>query len=490
MWKADQLAAVGAEWVRGDRRAERVLAGRRGVSTGRDLLVRIARGDGPLRAQLEEQLREAIRSGRLAPGVALPSTRSLARELGVSRGVVVDAYAQLGAEGYLLARQGAPTRVSESASPAAGAPGAVAADQPPRFDFRPGGPDVSLFPRAAWLASLRRALREAPDARLDYGDPRGAPELRLALARYLGRARGVACDPERVVVTSGMAQGMALAARALTARGGRTIGVEDPSSAPGRQQLSANGLEVVPVPVDDDGLVVEALSARSPDAAFAAPAHQFPLGVVLSPARRAALIDWAARTGALVLEDDYDAEYRYDRAPVGAVQGLAPELVAYAGSVSKTLAPGLRLGWLVVPEHLAEAVLHAKASDDLGTPVVEQLALADFLERGELDRHLRRTRGVYRARRDALVAALARELPECRPAGVAAGLHLVVPLPKGAHEPAVLARARSRGVGLYGLAEHRIEPGPPALLLGYGRIAEPAIDAAVAELRAAVRYAA
>jgi GntR family transcriptional regulator/MocR family aminotransferase len=461
-----------------------------GVSSALDLLVRVDRGGAPLRAQLEEQLRDAVRSGRLAPGVALPSSRSLARELGVSRGVVVDAYAQLGAEGYLVARQGAPTLVSDAASPAADAARYPAAERPPRFDFRPGGPDVGLFPRGAWLASLRRGLRDAPDARFDYGDPRGAPELRVALARYLGRARGVACDPERVVVTSGMAQGMALIARALVAQGGRRIGVEDPSSAPGRDQLAANGLEILPVPVDEEGLCVDRLEALALDAAFVAPAHQFPLGVVLAPERRAALIEWAARRGAIVLEDDYDAEYRYDRAPVGAVQGLAPELVAYAGSVSKTLAPGLRLGWLVAPERLAGGVVSAKASDDLGTPVVEQLALADFLERGELDRHLRRTRAIYRARRDALVAALAKELPDCVPAGVAAGLHLVVHLPADADEPAVLERARSRGVGLYGLSEHRIEPGPPALLIGYGRIAEAAIAPAVAELAAAVRYGA
>jgi GntR family transcriptional regulator/MocR family aminotransferase len=460
------------------------------VSSALDLLVRVDRGRTPLRAQLEEQLRDAVRSGRLAPGVALPSSRSLARELGVSRGVVVDAYAQLGAEGYLVARQGAPTLVSDAASPAADAARHPAAERPPRFDFRPGGPDMGLFPRGAWLASLRRGLRDAPDARLDYGDPRGAPELRVALARYLGRARGVACDSERVVVTSGMAQGMALLARALVAQGSRRIGVEDPSSAPGRDQLAANGLEILPVPVDEDGLRVDRLEALAPDAAFVAPAHQFPLGVVLAPERRAALIEWAARTGAIVLEDDYDAEYRYDRAPVGAVQGLGPELVVYAGSVSKTLAPGLRLGWLVAPERLAGDVVSAKASDDLGTPVVEQLALADFLERGELDRHLRRTRTIYRARRDALVAALAEELPDCRPAGVAAGLHLVVHLPPDADEPAVLERARSRDMGLYGLSEHRIEPGPPALLLGYGRIAEAAIAPAVAELAAAVRYAA
>jgi GntR family transcriptional regulator/MocR family aminotransferase len=456
------------------------------------VLVRLQPGAGSRRAQLEEQLREAIRGGRLAAGAALPSSRALARELGVSRGVVVDAYAQLSAEGYLVARQGAATRVAGAGPASASSPGAAgaAADRPPRFDFRPGGPDVSLFPRAAWLASLRRALRDAPDARFDYGDPRGAPELRAALARYLGRVRGVAADPELVVVTSGMAQGMALLARALLARGARRIAVEDPSSAPGREQLSANGLDVVPVPVDADGLQVDVVERLAPDVVFAAPAHQFPLGVVLAPERRAALIDWAARTGGLILEDDYDAEYRYDRAPVGAVQGLAPELVVYAGSVSKTLAPGLRLGWMVVPESIAAATIAAKASDDLGTPVVEQLALADFLERGELDRHLRRTRGVYRSRRDALVAALSRHLPEAVPAGVAAGLHLVVHLPPETDEVAVLARARERGIGLYGLSEHRMKPGPPALLLGYGRITEPAIDVGAAELAAAVRYAA
>jgi GntR family transcriptional regulator / MocR family aminotransferase len=273
---------------------------------------------------------------------------------------------------------------------------------------------------------------------------------------------------------------MALFARALTPGGARRIGMEDPSSAPGRAQLASNGLEVVPIPVDGHGLTVERLPAV--DAVMVTPAHQFPLGVVLAPDRRATLLDWAARTGAVVLEDDYDAEYRYDRQPVGAVQGLAPDLVAYAGSISKTLAPGLRLGWLVVPERLLDAVTAAKASDDLGTPVVEQLGLADFLERGQLDRHLRRTRTVYRDRRDALVAALGRLLPACPIAGVAAGLHLVVHLPAGADEQAVLDAARARGIGLSGITEHRIEPGPPALLLGYGRLPEPAVEPAVRAL--------
>jgi GntR family transcriptional regulator/MocR family aminotransferase len=452
-----------------------------------DLLLGLDRDRGRLRAQLEDQLRDAVRAGRLGPGTALPSSRALARELGVSRGVVVEAYAQLSAEGYLVARQGAPTRVSEAASPGPGATPAVAGERPPRYDFRTGRPDISLFPRHAWLASLRRALREAPDARLDYGDPRGAPELRGALARYLGRVRGVGCDPERVVVTSGMAQGMALFARALRAGGVRRMAMEDPSSAPGRGQLASNGLEIVPIPVDRDGLQTSKLEQVDVGAVMTTPAHQFPLGVVLAPERRAALLDWAAQDGAVVLEDDYDAEYRYDRQPVGAVQGLAPDLVAYAGSTSKTLAPGLRLGWLVVPDHLLDAVTAAKESDDLGTPVVEQLALADFLERGQLDRHLRRTRAVYRSRRDALVGALERLLPDCAPAGVAAGLHLVVHLPAGTDEQAVLDAARSRGLGLSGISEHRVEPGPPALLLGYGRLPEPAIEAAVRLLADSLR---
>jgi GntR family transcriptional regulator/MocR family aminotransferase len=457
------------------------------VSGSLDLLIGLDRTRGPLRAQLEDQLRDAVRGGRLGPGAALPSSRALARELGVSRGVVVEAYAQLAAEGYLVARQGAPTRVSEAASPGPGATPAAAGERPPRYDFRTGRPDISLFPRSAWLASLRRALRDAPDARFDYGDPRGAPELRGALARYLGRVRGVACDPERVVVTSGMAQGMALFARALTAGGARRIAMEDPSSAPGRGQLASNGLEIVPIPVDEDGLQTSHLEDVELDAVMITPAHQFPLGVVLAPERRAALLEWAAKTGAVILEDDYDAEYRYDRQPVGAVQGLAPDLVAYAGSTSKTLAPGLRLGWLVVPDHLLDAVTAAKESDDLGTPVVEQLALADFLERGQLDRHLRRTRSIYRARRDALVAALERFLPDCPPAGVAAGLHLVVHLPAGTDEQAVLDAAQSHGVGLAGISEHRVEPGPPALLLGYGRLPEPAVDAAVGVLADSLR---
>jgi GntR family transcriptional regulator/MocR family aminotransferase len=283
-----------------------------------------------------------------------------------------------------------------------------------------------------------------------------------------------------------MAQGMSLFGRTLVARGARRIAVEEPWSTPGRRQLEDSGLETVPVDVDDQGIRVDRLAAAGTHAVIVTPAHQFPTGVVLAPARRAALTEWARGAGAFVLEDDYDAEYRYDRAPVGAVQGLAPDSVVYAGTVSKTLAPALRLGWLIVPQRLAEPIAAAKAADDLGTPVVEQLALADFLEHGELDRHLRRTRGTYRARRDALVTALARHLPGCVPTGIAAGMHLIARLPEGTDERAVLERARARGVALHGLSEHAIRPQPPGLLLGYGRIPEPAIEPGARALAKAV----
>ena len=263
-----------------------------------ELMVRLERrAAGPLRAQLEEQLRAAVRSGRLAAGARLPSTRALARDLDVSRGVVVDAYAQLAAEGYLVARRGAPTRVSETAMRPTDSGRPLAEERPPRFDFRPGGPDVSLFPRQSWATSLRRGLRDAPHARLDYGDPRGAPELRRALTAYLGRVRGVDCDPGCVIVTSGMAQGMALVGRTVLARGGCRVGVEDPGSGPARGQLATTGLEPLAVPVDHDGLRPDALAEADVDVVLVTPAHQFPTGVVLAPERRAALLDWASHGG-------------------------------------------------------------------------------------------------------------------------------------------------------------------------------------------------
>jgi GntR family transcriptional regulator/MocR family aminotransferase len=452
-----------------------------------DLMVSLDRdAEVGLRAQLEHQLRESVRSGTLRHGAALPSTRALARELGVARGVVMEAYAQLAAEGYLVSSQGAPTRVAaRAATPSTRA----LLDQPPapRFDFRPGAPDVALFPRTAWATALRQALRDAPDARFSYSDPRGTPELRIALATYLGRVRGVAAEPATIMVTSGLTQGLVLTCRALAARGVRRVAVEEPGSADLRGPIATVGLEWVPIAVDGEGLDVGALERSDAGAVLVTPAHQYPTGVVLAPERRAALLAWAADRDAFVLEDDYDAEYRYDRQPVGALQGLDPQRVAYMSSISKTVAPALRVGWLVAPPALAEAIEREKLADDRGTPVLTQLGLAVLLERGALDRHIRSSRLVYRRRRDALVAALARDLPELRPHGAAAGLHLLVDLPPDVDEPALVAAARVRGVGLDGLAPHTARPHPPAVILGYGRIAEPAIEPGVRALAAAVR---
>jgi len=446
-----------------------------------ELLVSLARdGAVPLRAQLEAQLREAVGSGRLAGGVRLPSSRALAEELGVSRGVVVEAYGQLVAEGYLAVRRGSAPVVAEGVErrPQAGTP---EVEVLARYDLRPGTPDLALFPRRAWAAAQRRALQEAVDADLGYPDPAGHPRLRAALAEYLGRVRGVDADPSRIVVCGGVAEVLALVARVLASRGAVRLGVEDPSHYATRGLLEHHGLEVVPIAVDAHGIDVAALA--DVDAVLVTPAHQFPTGVVLSAERRGALAAWARETGALVIEDDYDAEYRYDRAPVGAVQGLAPEHVIHAHSVSKTLAPGLRLGWAVLPSRLAEAVAAEKRLSDLGTPVLEQLTLAELLARGELDRHLRQTRPHYRRRRDALLAGL----PGLRAEGAAAGLHVLVQLPAGASEAEVVAAAAARDVAVEPLGPHDMSGGRgPALILGYSRLSEPALAEAAKRLRAAL----
>jgi GntR family transcriptional regulator/MocR family aminotransferase len=442
----------------------------------------------PLSRQLERRLRDAIREGRLKAGAALPSTRALAAELGVSRGLVVGAYAQLGAEGYLTIRRGAPPRVAVVAQPAALTP--ATRGQLPRFNLRPDLPDYGGFSRNEWLRSYRAALKRAPDQELAYGDVRGALALRSALVSYLGRVRGVVGGAERAFVCNGFAQGIGLVCAVLRRTGRRTIGVEDPGHAVIREIVARTGLEPVPIPVDGAGVVTDALEAAGPDALLVTPAHQFPTGVVLSPERRARLLDWAERHDALVVEDDYDAEFRYDRAPVGAVQGLAPERVAYLGSASKTLAPTLRLGWLIAPSRLVAPLADHVLYSVIAPPRLEQLAFADFLERGELDRHLRRLRLRYRRRRDVLLQALERELPDVEVRGVAAGLHVVAVLPPGTDEPRVLAEARARGIGLYGLSEHRVRPGgEPALLLGYAASNESAIRAAVRRLAEAVATA-
>jgi GntR family transcriptional regulator/MocR family aminotransferase len=442
----------------------------------------------PLHSQLEHELRVAIRSGRLAGGSALPSTRALARELDLSRGVVVEAYEQLIAEGYLTSRPGGATSVSRDVAETGRLAAPIQAQPPYRFDFGYGRPDVTEFPRQAWLRSLRRVLNEAPASRLGYLGGRGAPELHVALAAYLNRVRRTAASPDRVVICNGFAQGLGLVMDVLKGSGATRVAAEDPGQSDTYDAAGRAGLEVVPIDVDEDGLVVDALDRTAADAVVVTPAHQFPTGAVLSAERRAALVAWAKARGALIIEDDYDAEYRYDREPIGSIQGLSPDRVIYAGSASKTLAPGLRLGWLVPPRELVEPVSAAKEAVDRGSASLEQLAFADFLSRGEFDRHLRRMRPVYRRRRDVLLASLRSHVPDLRPAGASAGLHVVAWLPDGVDEQAVTTRAAALGVGVQGVSRHRTADGGPAgLLFGYGAISEIEIDEGIRLVAQAVQ---
>jgi GntR family transcriptional regulator / MocR family aminotransferase len=434
----------------------------------------------PLHRQIETSLRDSIRAGRLPRGSPLPPSRVLAADLGVSRGVVVEAYQQLTSEGYLASRGGGYTQVATGPSRAA-AGLHLARKTPPRIDLSYGRADVSSFPRAAWLRAIRGALASAPNDLFGYLAGSGVPQLRTAIADYLNRVRGTLAQPDQIVICTGYAQGIALLVGVLAAAGAKRLALEDPSSGDDALPAArAAGLGVAGIPVDRDGIRVDLLRASGADAVVLTPSHQWPTGSVLSAKNRAAVLRWAAERGAVVIEDDYDAEYRYDRTPVGALQGMAPDRVVYAGSASKTLAPGLRLGWFVMPEHLAEPMAAAKIAADRGSPALDQLALADLVTRGEFDRHLRRMRPVYRRRRDALLTALARRLPRLQPAGISAGLHLVTWLPPDLDEATVVEVAASAGVGIEGVTPYRIShPGPGGLIFGYATVNEYAITEGV-----------
>jgi GntR family transcriptional regulator / MocR family aminotransferase len=438
-----------------------------------------------LRACLERTLRDAIREGSLRSGVELPASRRLATQLGVSRGVTSDAYAELEAQGYLQITSRRPPVVAEvpgARRRVTGAPEAPA--PPPRFDLTPTTPDVTLFPRQRWAAALAAAVRDSPATALDYGDPRGSLVLRERLADELGRTRGVICEPDQVLVVQGTTQGVDLALRVLRATGAVRIAVEDPSLDRQHRQIAALGLGLVGQPVDRDGLIVDRLDA---DAVIVSPAHQFPTGAVLSGARRRELLAWSRDTGAVIIEDDYDAEFRYDREPVRALQGLDPERVIYAGTTSKTLAPALRIGWLVVPESLVEPLSATKVLLDDLSPTLEQLALAQLLERGHYQRHIRRTRGVYRARRDRLAVALAEHFPGRSVFGVAAGLSVVLDLPPGTDDRGLERIASRSGVRVEALTRYAIQDrGSRGLVIGYGRVHESAIAPAIAALAGAI----
>jgi GntR family transcriptional regulator / MocR family aminotransferase len=398
---------------------------------------------------------------------------------------VQDCYDQLHAEGYLSTRVGSATRVAAVGTHTIPVPTAPATSAPaPATDFRSGVPDLASFPRGDWLWAQREVCRGAPTSALDYGDPRGSPVLREVLAGYLRRVRGAAADPERILVCTGFAQGLVLALRALAGAGVRQVAFEDPGYGDGETMAVTVqvGLEPVPVRVDQDGIDVGALAASGARAVVLTPAHQWPTGVVLAPERRRALIAWATEHRATVVEDDYDAEFRYDREPVGSLQGLAPDRVIALGTVSKSLAPGIRLGWMVCPPSLVEAVTEEKRLADRGSPVLDQLTVARLIESGRYDRHLRRMRTVYAGRRDALVDALGRHAPAVELSGLAAGFHAVAHLPGSVDEQAVVAAARDRSVGLYGMSAYRSTGAttPPQLVLGFGNLGERAIQAGIA----------
>ncbi|MBB5937137.1 aminotransferase-like domain-containing protein [Streptomyces zagrosensis] len=519
---------------------------------------------------LQCALRDAITSGQIAGGTRLPASRELATDLGVSRGLITDAYEQLTAEGYLRSGRGAGTWVSGAvrcAVPAA-RPEASSADEPDT-GFVPGIPDLSLFPRTAWSAAHRRALAKLPHSALGYPDPRGLPELREALAGLLTRRRGVVADPERIIVCSGVAQALTLLGFVLAGRGagplldpdedptgsaaaddplgadregGRWAGasfahrrsdrtnarpldgtaggaripggelvpavrvaLEDPGTAAYKGLFAAVGVDTLPLPVGAEGLDPTALTAAGVRGAVLTPSHQFPSGIAYSARRRSALLDWARAADGLLIEDDYDGDFRYDRAPVGALQGLDPARVAYAGSVSKSLAPGLRLGWMVVPQPLVAELVERKRTMDLGHPVLDQAVFADLIERGDYDRQLRRCQRAYRERRDALVAALAEHFPGTEVTGIAAGLHVIARLPEqyGPQER-FLERARRAGVALAPLSAYACGTAPMTgagpgtgpgtttrpgirLVLGYAHLAPGRIAAAVRQLRQAQR---
>ncbi|MFF3450298.1 PLP-dependent aminotransferase family protein [Streptomyces sp. NPDC002667] len=427
---------------------------------------------GPgIRKGLTEALREAVRSGRLAPGTRLPSSRSLAADLGIARNTVAESYADLVAEGWLTARQGSGTRVAERSVVRPAPQAAPRRREPagPAYDLVPGRPDLASFPRAAWLKAARRALARAPHEALGYGDPRGRPELRTALAGYLSRARGVRADPERIVICSGFSDGLTLLGLILRRRGLRSVAVESYGLDTHWNLLHRSGLRTTPLPFDELGTDTRDMAGAR--AVLLTPAHQFPMGVPLHPDRRAAVVAWARRTGGLVLDDDYDGEFRYDRQPVGALQGLDPDHVVHLGTASKSLAPALRLGWLVLPPSLVDEVVALKAEGGWSTGALDQLTLAEFITSGAYDRHVRSARLRYRRRRDALVAALATRAPEVRATGIAAGLHAVLRLPPGTEGPVVQAAA-FQGLAVHGLSHHRHPDAPTAhqdaLVVGYG----------------------
>ncbi len=450
-----------------------------------DLRQTITPGARGARDLLLSALRDAVRSGRLTPGTMLPPSRSLATDLGLARNTVAEAYAELVAEGWLASRQGAGTWVvNVSGTRAPATPRGVRVI--PTHNLMPGSPDVAEFPRAAWVAATRRALTNAPTEALRLGDPRGRPELREALTEYLARARGVRTSPESIVICAGVRQAVELLTRAV----GGPIAVEAYGLHIFRDAIDALGVPTIPIDIDENGAVISELEALEAPAVLLTPAHHNPQGMPLHPSRRTAVVEWAQRTGGYVFDDDYDGEFRYDRQPVGALQALCPDRVAYMGSTSKSLAQTLRLGWMVLPDELIDPVIEVAGGEQFYVDAIKQLTMADFIATGRYDRHIRRMRTRYRRRRDALVDALAGF--DVGISGLAAGVNVLLTLPDGS-EHEVMRRAGEAGIALHGLSRMRHPlagedvADRDGIIIGFAAPAEHAFAAAVEALCGVLR---
>lgn len=456
----------------------------------RDVLLEVRRdAGGTLRDQLDAALRAAVRDGRLAARTVLPSSRALAAELGVSRGVVVEVYGQLAAEGVLDVRPRGATRVADvppvSGTTKVPSPSSSPSPEAPPLDLLPLSGELGAFPRRAWARAVREALRVTPDTDLDYGHPLGPSSARRAVAEFLGRSRGVVATPASVALTAGVTDGLVAVARDLAERGARRVAVEDPGFGVHRTALAVAGLEPVPVAVDEGGMRVDEVPGDVA-AVLVTAAHQWPTGHALAPERRAALVRRAAATGTLVLEDDYDGELRYAGPPVGALQSLAPDHVVHLGSVSKTLSPALRIGWVVAPEAVVRRLVRPRILERGGGPALEPLAFAHMIAAGDLDRHLRQRRRTYVRRRRLVVEALRRHLPHRPTGGVPAGLHVPLHLDGRVDPGELVAAGARRGVRLAAERGPVVGRSRTIVLVGFGRVSDAAVDRAVACLAAAV----
>ena len=450
-----------------------------------DVLVKLDRqSPETLSSQLQSALRTAVRAGRLRTGERLPSSRQLARDLGVSRGLVQASYEQLEAEGYLYAMGGSATRVAFSPQATVVPSSTPTPTTTLEIDFAPGRPDLRSFPTRDWLWACGEAARAASARDMGYGHSQGSIRLRGVIASYLQRVRGTFAGADDVVICGGFTQGLALTLAALRATGATSVAVEDPGHLDMPILVRRASMEPVFVPVDDRGLVVDALARTDATVVIVTPAHQTPTGVVLTPERRLTLLQWAEQVGGVVIEDDYDSEFRYDKQPVGSLQGLAADRVVSVGSVSKSLAPAIRLGWVLAPRHLKARIAEEKYRSDRGSPTLDQLALARLMESGRFDRHLRQMRSVYAARRRALVEAIGEAAPVLELRGLAAGFHAVAYLPEGANEVEIVEAAAQRSVGLQGLGRYRSPngEGPPGIVFGFGDVNEATIRRGIAAI--------